>query len=313
LGLIGLPMDALAAVLAKIFLMALFGYIVKKTGIVDEPMQVGLSTFLVKAVLPVSVLASAGAEMTGSTSQGMGIVALAVLVYYAAAILLVSLATRPMRASPGRRKTIISMSVFQNTGFIGIPLSMEFLGAEGAMYAVIYNMGYQLFFYTYGMYLYSGSEKLSFRALLRNPVTIASFASLLIFLSPFRFPAAIQDTLSAVGNMTTPLSMMIVGCAMVGIRPGRLFKDRQGYAVSAVRMVIFPLLMLLFMRLLRVPFAPASALVLITALPSGTLNVVMAQQYNCEPDFASRTVVQTLILMAATVPLIMILTGIVLA
>jgi hypothetical protein len=48
-------------------------------------------------------------------------------------------------------------------------------------------------------------------------------------------------------------------------------------------------------------------LVLMTALPSGTINVIYAEKNNCAPKFTARTVVLTLILMVLTLPLLMAL------
>ena len=272
-----------------------------------------MSALLIRAILPVSVLASSGAALSGQMSQGMGITAAAAGIYYLAALIGMTFFVKTLPMDTGEKSALISMSVFANTGFIGIPLAQAFLGAEGAMYAVIYNLMFQLFFYSYGMHLFNKAGRVRPLAVIKNPVTIVSLFSVAIFFSPFRFPAVIQSVLDSIGGMTTPLSMMIIGCTLVGLRPGKLLRDKYSYLLSAVRLLVFPLLMLLGLWLFRVPAAPGMICVMMTALPSGTLNVVMSQRYGCAVEYVSRAVVQTLLLMGLTVPLIMALAGLVLS
>ena len=53
----------------------------------------------------------------------------------------------------------------------------------------------------------------------------------------------------------------------------------------------------------EVPHLVALVCVLMTCLPSASLSVVFAQQYDCEPEYASRAVVQGMLLMIVTIPL----------
>ena len=75
--------------------------------------------------------------------------------------------------------------------------------------------------------------------------------------------------------------------------------------------LIFPLVMLLAILVARtitdISGATMITLVLMTALPSSTMNVMYSERYNCAPKFCARTVVLTLIFMAVTLPVLMAL------
>lgn len=58
--------------------------------------------------------------------------------------------------------------------------------------------------------------------------------------------------------------------------------------------------MLIILKLLKLPDEISGTCAILTALPAGSLNVIYAEQYNCEPEFASRTVVQTMVFMIVT-------------
>jgi hypothetical protein len=310
-GFVLMPLNVLLTLMGKIVVMILIGFILKKTGIITDDGQKAFSKFLLKATLPASILASSGEELSGELSSGLAKTAVIAFFYYVAAIIISVFISKRLNAEDKTKKVFITMSVFANTGFLGFPLCLELYGNEGMLYAVIYNSFFQLFMFTYGIYLISSSGKFNLKELFKNPVTIASFVSIAIFLSPFRFPEFLQSALESVGGITTPLSMIIIGCTLCGMDLKELFKDKYSYLVSALRLVIFPAAMILVLSFLGLPKTVAATCAVITALPCGSLNVILAEEYDCNPEFAARTVVQSMVFMAVTVPCVIYISNLV--
>ena len=121
----------------------------------------------------------------------------------------------------------------------------------------------------------------------------------------------IVDAVDIVGDMSVPLSMILLGSSFATVDVKKLFVDYKSYLVAALRLLIFPLIMMLAILVARtmidISGATMITLVLMTALPSGTMNVMYSEKHNCAPKFCARTVVLTLILMAATLPVMMAL------
>lgn len=301
-----MPVETIANMMGKIALMVLLGFILKKRGIITSEMQKALSQLLMTAVLPLSILSSANVALSKELSTGLIQVAVIAFAYYVLSILSMHLLSRFLKIDTPSRKIFVTMTVFANNAFIGFPIVGELFGEKSVLYAVVFNTFYQLFMFTYGTASLSGKTNL--KSLLKNPLTIASFVSLAVFLSPFRFPEFIQSAMSTVGSMTVPLSMLIIGCTLTDMRPSQILRDKYSYLVSAMRLLIFPLLMFAAMKLLRVPTLVASICVLMSALPCGSLNVILAEQYDCNPSYAARTVVQSMILMLPLLPLFIFLT-----
>ena len=70
-----------------------------------------------------------------------------------------------------------------------------------------------------------------------------------------------------------------------------------------MKLIFFPVIMMVLM--LVIPGIPNIVKViccLISCIPSGSLCVVFAQQYDCEPEYASRAVVQSMLVMLITIP-----------
>lgn len=300
-------MDTLFGIFIKILILMALGFFLRRIHILTEELQEGLSNLLIKVILPISVLASSNGSYSPELATNMGLVAVIAASYYMVALCLVAFVSRKLRLSPGGKKIFQTMAVFANTGFIGIPIMTELYGSRGGLYAVVYNLFYQLLFFTYGIYLLSGAKKFELKSVFLTPVTMASVLSVLIFLSPFRFPSSIQDTFLSIGSMMVPISMMIIGSTISTMKLSVIIKDGYSYLVSAFRMIIFPLLVLLVTRLLKLPEEVTCVCTLMTALPSGSLNVILAQRYHCEEQYAARTVVQSMVLSVFAIPLYIML------
>lgn len=299
-------MTALLDVVVKIAFMVSLGFILRKLNVITEELQKGLTNLLLVAILPFSIIASSGYIRTEALTRGLLIVAAAAVVYYAAAIFLMKLLSDRLPFGKKKKRIFITMTVFQNTGFVGFPLMQALFGFEGLLLAVVFNMAYNLFMYSYGIQLLSG-EKADIRKFFLNPVSVASVIAIIIFVSPFRLPAIIAAPISDVGLMTVPISMMIIGASLAPIPLRSLLSDRKAYLVSFLRLLALPGLMLIAMIFLPVDPVTKSVIVLMSALPCGSMNVIFSEKYDCEPEFAAKTVVQSMLLMTITLPVMIFL------
>ena len=290
----------------KIALLILLGYFLRKYNIITEQFQKDVTSFMLTVALPANVLTTANNPFSRGLSSNLLMTAIIAAAYYSLSLLLTRTISRFLPLSEGGRVVFTTSCVFANTAFVGFPLATELMGSEGLMYAVIFNMVWIVFFYTIGISMLSGQKTIRLKTLFTMPVSVASICAVLIYLSPFRFPALIQDTLSTLGAMVAPISMMVVGCSLVHIRPIDILKDGYSYFVSVMRMVVLPVCVLMVLKLIPgIPNIVAAACCLACCLPSASMNVVFSQEYDCEPQYASRAVVQGTLLMIITVPLFM--------
>lgn len=303
-----MPLQSMADLFVKIIIMLALGFVLRKRNIITNDLQKGLNDLLLKAFLPVSILASANAVLTAQAHQNLLLTAAIGFGYYVFAIVLSVLISKTLPISEKRKSVFVTMAVFANTSFVGFPIIKELFGDEGFLYAVIYNLLYQLFFFTYGISKLNG-EKKSFRLknLYTNVVTIVSVVSIGIFLSPLRLPGTVVSTLSTISGATVPVSMLIIGASLATIKLPSILKDGYSYIVSALRLIAFPLLMMLVLRLFNMSPVVVSTCVVMTALPCGSLNVIYSQRNDCEPEYAVRTVIQTMLLMIVTIPAMLLL------
>lgn len=300
--------ETVIELLIKMAFLIAIGYFLRRRNIVSEESQGALSDILLKVVLPLSILSSSGYEYDATILGSLVFVAIASGCFYVVGLFSMDLLSRKLRIPVAERRVFTTMTVFANTGFVGFPVMTALFGRVGLLLAVIYNMMYNVFMYTVGLRVLSGQKSFDFKKIILNPINIASVAAILIFVSPFRIPNLLMAPITAVGDMSVPLSMMIMGTSLVRVSLREIVKDGYSFLVSGIRLLLFPLLMMGAMFLLQPDPTTASVLILMTALPCGTMNVIFAEKYNCAPDFASRAVIQSTVFMAITLFLISMLT-----
>ncbi len=301
-----MSLSVLGQLLFKIVFMAALGFFLRRREIITGELQKGLSNLLLTVILPLSILTSSDSVFSPGMAGGLFRSGAIACGYYAAALVLTVWLFGRLKTERSRRGIAATMAVFANVGFIGFPVVAELYGKEGTLYAVIYNLAYQIFLFTAGTALLSGKKEVDWKEMLLDPMTATSLAAIAIFLSPLRFPAIVTESFDAVGSMTVPLSMMIIGCDMAGMKGRALFSDALSYFVSGLRLLAFPAVLALLLKAAGTEASLARVMVLMTALPCGSLNVILAERYGCEKQFAAATVVLSMVLMVVTVPVVLL-------
>lgn len=288
----------------KIMLMILFGFALTKMGIFTAEMKKNVSAFLMKAVLPVNIMGSACQEFSAKNGMGMLMVLGISVAYYVAALVLLGLLGKN-RFPREIRAVLINLAVFANVGFIGFPLLGEMLGSKGTLYTVAYNMAYQIFFFTAGMYLMKQDEKFSLAGVFKNSILYFSIGSMVLYFSRVRVPDVVQSAVSSIGSMMIPLSMIIIGYEIGVMNFSRLYREKMAYFISGFRLIVAPLLMLLALKAVGAEHDVAIAVTALTALPCGSLTVIAAEDYGLDISFAACSVAQSTILMIVTLPAVL--------
>ena len=100
-----------------------------------------------------------------------------------------------------------------------------------------------------------------------------------------------------------PVSMLVIGAEIAGMNIRTVIGHKSAYSVSMLRMILFPILTYVVMKIINVDFEVRATAVILAAMPSGSLNVIMAQKYKNNIEFATSAVMQNTILMVLTLPL----------
>ena len=109
---------------------------------------------------------------------------------------------------------------FPNVGFIGYPVAVALFGDGALFYAAILALPFNLLSYSLGPLLLAGAARFRWKQLF-TPCIVASVLGLVLALTRLRPPALVGEMLDFVGDITVPLSLLVVGSLLAGMSAGQ--------------------------------------------------------------------------------------------
>jgi predicted permease len=211
--------------------------------------------------------------------------------------------------NPARRCIFIVSSFRSNNIIYALPLAMSLFGQEGIKAAaMLVPVTIILFnFFTVAVMVYhSQTDGSGMKAALKqtlidiakNPLIIGSVLGILLSLCRVTLPAFLRSGINAVGSTGTPVSLILLG-AQIDFR--RLSRDiKAALGACLVRLVVVPGILVPLMVLLGFRGPDLGALMVAFAAPCAVTNLVMARNYNIDPEFAAQTVYLSTVLSMGT-------------
>ncbi len=201
------------------------------------------------------------------------------------------------------RKLYEFMYMFSNVGFMGLPVVEAVLGKAALMYAVLFLLPNNLMLFSYGEYLMRDKKGFSLRGFLNLPV-IASVLAIVICAFHLQLPYAAEKALSYMGNITTPLAMLIIGVSLNQAPLREMLGDMKLYRFLVIKMFLLPVLYWLMLGCTPISEETAMILVLMMAMPIPSNTVVYASLYQKNVRLASEASVLTSLTCVVTIPLV---------
>ena len=291
-----------------LFIIMFIGFIAKKTGIINDTVSKKLSELLLKITNPLLVLSSFQMEFSQDILNNIILVFLFAVASNTVSILLGQLLFA--KFDGGRKKIMKFAAVYSNCGFMGFPVLEGLFGRTGILYGSIFVAVFNFFIWTNGVAVFSSKGKLdreSLKKIALNPGIIAVLLGFILFMFSVRLPGPVAEAVDLVGSMTIPLSMLIVGATVADCKFRELFKGWDLYYISAIRLILMPLLSFTVLKTLGFPQMPMTVCVLLTAMPVAATTTIFAEMYDGDSKFASRVIAFTTLVSIVTLPLIMLL------
>ena len=295
--------------IAVIFLEVLLGLVGAKCGVITSRDSKFLSNFVMKLLLPCTMLAGAAIDGDPEIVVQAGILFALLLALFIVTTGICRVISRLRKDTPGQAAVLVGAAAMPNCGFIGLPLCAALLGsARGTVFATAAMAAYNVWFFTYVVSLFRPGEKLNLKSF-ATPANLATAAMLVLLAAGWRLPGPVQSFCSAVGSCTTPLALMIVGVMLAESNIGALLRRGFLYRVTLLRGIVFPLLFMLVLWFLPLDNVLRTGLAVIASCPAGSLAAVVAKQTGTEETLASQAVAHSTVFMLATVPAMLMLAG----
>lgn len=289
-----------------LFLLMAAGYAAQKKRILDAPTNARLSDFLTMVTLPAMLVSSfAGSDIRKMLVEGGSIVAVS-FATFAGSILLGWVLFR--KTDPLRRQVLWCATVFSNSIFIGYPVLQVLYGDAGIVRGAFYNIGYTVFFWTFGYSLFAGKGNTKgVIGVLTNPGMIGLVVGMLLSYLRIQLPDALATSLSLLGGLTTPLAMVVIGSTLALVPVREVITDRSAYFASFLRLLLVPIVLWGIMVAFRATPEIIGTCVITAAMPVGASAVLFAGKFGGDAPFASRVVFISTVLSMLTIPVFMVL------
>lgn len=197
--------------------------------------------------------------------------------------------------------------ILSNVGFIGYPVVDALFGPDARFYVTIFILVFQLVTFTYGIFLVSGDRRhiRLTKELLKKPIIWASIFAYVYYLTGWSAPQLVADAVSYVGNITTPASMLVIGCSLACIPIGSVFRNWRMYVLLACKMILLPLVGFVILQPLIQNELLLGIVVVMLSMPCATNATMLSVEYGSNTALASSGIFLSTLLSIGTIPAIM--------
>lgn len=302
-----------------IIAIIVLGYILQVKGWFGDAFGPNLSRLIMNVALPASIFVSVMKYLTLdkliSLSGGLLYTFVAFILGYIVAYIAVVV----FKVRPGRRGTMINTFVNANTIFIGLPLNVALFGDQALPYFLIYYITNTISTWTLGVYLMTSDSKsgqskketkFDWKKLLPAPL-VGFLVALLFLILRISIPDFATNTLTYVGNIVTPLSLIYIGIVLAKAGLKTITFDKDTIVTLVGRFILAPLIMLLVLKF----FAPNMETVefktfmIQSATPALAVLPILANQGKGDVEFSTNVVTLSTILFIVVIPILQTLLG----
>lgn len=318
------------------FVMMLPGVIMKKCKLATDGLGKGLSNLVLYIAQPALILRSYLKAFDSRILLNM----LWVFIFSVITHLIFSVVSLlSFKKSPDFKKRMLRFAtIFSNSAFMGMPLIESVLGSEALIYASIYNITFNAFLWTLGVYICTSkrdidgdgvddgedmrkNDGINFAKVILHPTMLAAFIGLICFFLSFNadvpketlpvYSRFIVEVIDGLKSLVAPLSMVVLGLRLAEIDIKGFFKEKDLYICLALRHILLPAAVFAVMRVLaigfNINFDVITTVLIMASAPVATSATMFAEKYDCDAAYVSKIVAISTVISIVTMPLMALL------
>lgn len=322
--------NIISAISSSVFII-LLGFYMRKKNILNAQAAKVLSGVILSAALPALAFTAFMQNInTNSLKQGANLLIWGIVIY-----IILIIVTKPlfMKYKGDKQDVLRVLTIFGSTTFFGIPIIGVVYGPEGVMYASIFNIGYRIFLYSYGYIKMSGlkMEKKNIKTMFLNPIVIATFAGLFIWVcqaylpqvavtvngkvSHFAFLRIDQTApwlfkpMDYLAKLASPLAWISIGATLAEISLKDAIKTKDAWYYSLNKIIIVPVINIALLMILNatgilpISQVAVATVVIMMATPTATVAAAYAISFDKEAILTSNCSLLSTILGVVAMPL----------
>lgn len=290
-----------------LFVLIGMGALARITRTMDDSAIRGATALLLNFVTPCLLIATFQRDCSPDQLKTVGMAAMIGFGFHAISMVL---AYAFMRDSNAARDTVLKFAViFTNAGFMSLPLQHEVLGEDGVFCGAVIVGVFQILCWTYGIWLMGrGCARISPAKIILNPGIVGIAVAMVFFLTGLRLPEALNRPCRLMGELNTPLAMVVIGYHLAGSRLVGVFRDGKAMSALGLRLIVSPLLLILVLAAFgRWDRTLLVATTIAAAAPCAAITTILAVQFDRDVTLSVELVSFSTLASILTMPLIVAL------
>lgn len=286
-----------------LLILIALGFILAKIKIINEVGAKCLTDLVLYAATPCVIVTSFIRPFEKSAAKGLALSIAVAVAAHIGFILLSMLFVRDKNVA--RERVLRFAAIFGNCGFMALPLQQALLGSEGVFYGSSVVAVFNLFVWSFGVYLMSGDKKyVKPKSLAVSPSIIAIVLGIVIFVFSLPVPDVLRKPMDFMAGLNTPLPMIVIGYHLACSDILKGVRDKGALFVSALRLVAFPAAALLIMYLSGIRGTMLVSLTIAFGSPIAAMTAMFSAKFGNDTSLAATIVSMSHIFCILTLPLL---------
>lgn len=278
-----------------IFTIILLGWVARKRGFITAEFLGPANRLVFHLSIPAMIF---NAIAKADFHEEFNALVLVLTLFSAAAIyLLAELLTRLLTMAPARAGAFIQSSGHGNQGYVGLPITLYYLGETGLAKAAIvcgFLMILQNILSVVALQMHGTANRglpdfsTLARKLLGNPVILGAMAGIIVSSLAIPVPRVIGRILDILGGLAPPMALLLIGASLSLELMRKYLRPTMG-AVT-MKLLVLPALGLLLFHLFHIGSADYLPALILLSSPTATVAYVMSKEMRGDADFTVATI-----------------------
>ena len=299
----------LAKKIAEFFIFIILGFLIVRCNILKSTDSEVVTKLCIYLMTPAIIINAFQIDATGNVIKGLLLSLFNAVIIHIVCIIIAKLYGRLTNATEVERASII----YSNGGNLIVPIVGSVLGDEWVVYSAAFVAVFNIFVWTHGRGMFAKEDGIPWKKILLNVNIISIGVGLVMLVFGYKFTGIASSVIASLADMVGPVSMIIVGMVLGGMKVQNIFSNNRIWGVICMRLIICPLVILLIMSLLPAEsFVPGGDTVMLVSFlaacaPCAATINQFAILYSKNAEYASAINILSTLLCILTMPIMVYL------
>ncbi len=311
-------LHGLEGIFEVLFIIAI-GVVLSKKGWFGSNMSAVFSKLVMKISLPLYMLCQMEKDFTHDSLIRIAPDLILPFASIFLAYIVGRIAAKVLHIRRERQGVFVTCFFIANTIFIGLPVNLALFGTQSVPSVMLYYMANTTMFWTLGIYHIvndsqggKGNMPLFSAQTIKkvfSPPLMGFLIGLALVLANIKLPNFLLTSFQYVGNMATPMSLLVIGIEMAGISLSDIHWDRDVVGALIGRFLVCPACVLALLPFIPVTPMSAQVFTMQASMPAMTQMTVVAKSIGADVRYSTQVTFITVVMGIVVIPLYMFIVG----